>query len=89
MPAQPSLSIEGVVVSAAGAPVPGVTVMITTSDQPHPDIAAITDERGAFGFDGLAAGRYTFAAYRDGTEAGRAEVSIRRGDAGPVRIQID
>jgi len=89
MPAQPSMSVEGVVVSATGAPVPGVTVMITTSDQPHPDIAAVTDERGAFGFDGLAAGRYTFAAYRDGAEASRTEVSIRHGHAGSVRIEID
>lgn len=72
-------SIEGIVLDAEGSPLPDVPVMIQTSDQDHPDIAAVTDEQGRFRFDGLLPGRYTLAAYSSSGEAFSATTSTVAG----------
>jgi uncharacterized GH25 family protein len=89
VPAQAFGHIEGLVVDDAGQPAPEVTVMIKTSNQPHPDIAVVTDENGSFGFDGLVPGRYVVAAFRAGGQMAEAEVTVRPGQVNPMRIRID
>lgn len=72
-------SIKGRVVNRLGTPVPGVTVMITDSDQPHPDIAALTDASGAFRLNGLKPGTYTLGANGLGLNGGvRVRLSSTR-----------
>lgn len=40
----------------------GLAVAIVESDQPHPDLAAVTDENGEFVLGDLPPGRYVVAA---------------------------
>ncbi|MDI3292116.1 carboxypeptidase regulatory-like domain-containing protein [Polyangium sp. 15x6] len=71
-------SITGVVVDAAGAPVPfaGVSARfhrdIVRDDDLHPGASATTDERGAFTLEGLDPGTYELTA-REGARIARAE----------------
>ena len=64
--------ITGRVIDAAGAPIAGATVAVTSNAQPVSDIASLTDADGRFRRGGLAPGRYTL----DVRKAGRATRSI-------------
>lgn len=68
-------SIRGVVTDHQGRTIPDVTIIIRTSDRPHPDIAAVTDAEGCFTFPDLLPGSYVLAAF--GAEPSGAEVSVR------------
>lgn len=77
-------SIEGTVLDLDGQPLRDVPVMIQTSDQSHPDIAAVTDDRGNFRFDGLLPGEYTLAAYSPEGEARTTTTSTTAGRVSKV-----
>ncbi|AHJ97622.1 carboxypeptidase-like regulatory domain-containing protein [Hymenobacter swuensis] len=55
-------NITGIVRDTTDAPLEDVN-MIIVSGPPHPDIVAITDARGRFGFDNLRPGHYVLKAY--------------------------
>ncbi len=82
-------AIAGVFVDASGQPIADAAVMVETSDQPHPDIAALTNERGAFRLGGLRAGSYVVVAYGPSGAAARVRLQLTRGEAKSVRLQID
>lgn len=91
-------SIAGVVVDAAGAPVPFASVSarfrrdIVRDDDLHPGASATTDERGAFTLEGLDPGTYELTA-REGARIARAEgvaagaegVTLRLAATGRIR----
>ncbi|WP_170172749.1 carboxypeptidase-like regulatory domain-containing protein [Hymenobacter rigui] len=54
--------ITGIVRDTTNAPLEDVN-MIIVSGPPHPDIVAITDAEGRFGFDNLRPGKYVLKAY--------------------------
>lgn len=82
-------SIEGQVVDDTGRPLADVTVMIKTSDQPHPDIAAVTDDTGTFGLYNLPEGRYVLAAHGSSEHSTEAEVIVLPGRANRVQLVIN
>lgn len=63
------------------------TVMIVEGDTPHPDIASITDETGAFQLGGLAAGWYNLEA-RLGPFTGRRSVQLGAGESAWVEFEL-
>lgn len=63
-------TITGRVVNRLGTPVPGVTVSIAQSDQPHRDIAALTDADGTYRLNGLKPGTYRLQALGLGLSGG-------------------
>jgi protocatechuate 3,4-dioxygenase beta subunit len=78
-------TLEGTVSDEQGRPVAGAVVMFGAASPPHRDIAAVTDERGAFRFGGLAPGRYSVVARADGVGAGEEAVDV--GDT-PARVVV-
>lgn len=54
--------ITGIVRDTTNAPLEDVNMLIV-SGPPHPDIVAVTDTEGRFGFENLRPGRYVLKAY--------------------------
>jgi hypothetical protein len=80
-------SIAGRVLGPTGAPLPGVTVAIVASAQPHPDIAALTGADGSFRLGGLRPGEYRLEANANGAVKS-ATVTVVAGRSTPVVIRI-
>jgi hypothetical protein len=61
-------SIEGTVVDEQRRPLAEVIIGIksTTSSEPYPEVAPVTNAKGEFSFPDLAPGRYTLLAAREG-----------------------
>jgi len=83
MPSKPSL-ISGVVRDARGRPVPRARVYFTDGPAPLPEIAALTDESGAFTLTATAPGRYSIGFAVEGfspievkTTAGRNDLEVK------------
>jgi hypothetical protein len=81
-------SIAGRVVDAAGIPIPGVSVAISESTQPHNDLAALTNAEGRFRLGVLAPGSYTLAAHRAGHAVGGVRVVVTPGQQAEVEIRL-
>lgn len=86
MPSKPSL-IAGIVRNAKGRPVPQARVYFTGGPEPLPDIAALTNEAGAFTLSAPAPGEYSIGFAAEGfapTEmkavAGRSDLEIKLQD---------
>jgi hypothetical protein len=79
-------SIEGHVHDAAGNALPDVAVIIKTADQPHPDIAALTNTDGGFRLPDLLPGAYVLEAI--GAARRPITVSIRVAAGAPTRIGV-
>ncbi len=75
-------------VTAGGRAVSDAVVMIVEGHAPHPDIAALTDERGAFELSGLAPGWYNLEA-RMGTATARRAVELAPGERREVEFDLD
>ncbi|MFN8062124.1 MAG: carboxypeptidase-like regulatory domain-containing protein [Vicinamibacterales bacterium] len=76
----PTTSLRGTVTDASGAALPGVTVTVASSATSG--LATVTDARGDYRFDGLAAGTYTIRFELGGFETATVERAwLRAGDA--------
>lgn len=81
-------SIEGQVVNRQGQCVADATVMIQTGDQPHHDIALLSDQNGMFAFQDLLPGTYTLAAYGPNQNPGTVSATVTPGRVARVRIVL-
>ena len=84
--AQTTGTIEGTVVGANGAPLPGVSVSVTGSGVRQ---TVITGPDGAYEFTGLAAGDYLVTASFVGFAPAEYPVSLEAGAVETVRIVLD
>jgi hypothetical protein len=87
MPAQPTL-IAGVVRDSRGRPVAQARVYFTAGPGPIPDIAALTDDAGAFCLSVPQEGNYTLATSADGFCPSEVAVLARRGVKTTVEVTI-
>jgi|GEM_PF-270085 len=75
----------GLVVTDAGAPVPDATVRAMSASEMDGGRDARTDATGAFTFEGLAPGHYTFTAGKTGFAPGTLR-DVDIASSGPVRV---
>jgi len=68
--------ISGIVLDAAGGPVPGARVALEAGPVPLPDVALLTGDDGIFWLDVPQEGEYAVVAHGEGTSA-RAVVAVR------------
>lgn len=80
-------SIEGIVTDRSGLPIAGVMVAIVDGTSPYPDIAATTNEKGAFSFGPLKNGDYTVQAFREGLSR-QVKATVRNENA-KMTIQLE
>jgi len=78
--------ISGRVVDASGTPVSGATVVVSKSNEPVSDIAALTDAGGSFRRGGLAPGSYTLEVRKTGQPA--QEVPVEVADGQQVNLEV-
>lgn len=83
--------IEGVVRTARGAPVMDARIYLRRGPAPLPDIAALTDEQGAFAFAVPAAGKYTVACSVEGQATLEATVTVpkNKGRRAAVEFRLE
>jgi hypothetical protein len=81
-------AISGRVTDAGGAPVPGATVALTSSDVAVSDIAALTDSGGNFRRSGLAAGSYTLEVRKSGQPARSIPVAVAEGEQVHLDVRL-
>jgi protocatechuate 3,4-dioxygenase beta subunit len=81
-------SIAGRVVDAAGAPVPGASVVLTESPHPVSDIAPVTGADGRFHFKKLLPGTYKVAVHHAG-HTGGATATVKAGEQAEVEVHLD
>ena len=80
--------VTGVVTTESGMPVAEATIMASSAAQGSSGAMTKSDGNGAFKFEGLAPGRYTFRASRTGYSSGDVkDVDIE--SHGPIRIQLE
>jgi Ca-activated chloride channel family protein len=80
----PGPAIEGTIVDASGAPIPGVTVTLEQNNTPV--FIVVTDVAGKFRFDNPAAGAYTLTATLTGFKRLRQAVTV--GSSGVVTLSL-
>lgn len=72
--------IRGTVVDLTGAPVAWAAVWFAAGDHPTPDVAALTDDAGAFVLTAPAPGSYRIGCRADGYAPVEVEVDAGSGD---------
>jgi len=77
--------IKGTVKTTDDEPVPEASVMVASGPS-HPDVAALTDDGGAFELGGLQSGRYVIEVNAAGYSPARGRVRVR--DEGTTRVGI-
>lgn len=82
-------SIAGRVVDAAGLPVYGVAITISSSTHPTSDLATLTNADGRFRLSGLEPGSYGLSAHRRGQPVGGAQAEVQPGRQAEVEILLD
>jgi hypothetical protein len=87
-PQAPVYVISGVVRTARGRPVADARVYVKRSPVPLPDIAALTDEQGAFAFAVPAAGSYTLACSVEGQATREVTVSVPKDKGRRVAVEF-
>jgi hypothetical protein len=80
--------ISGVVRTARGQPVADARVYLTRSPTPLPDIAALTDEQGAFAFAVPAPGEYVVECAAEGQANVSATITVPSGKARRVTVEL-
>ncbi|WP_010149385.1 carboxypeptidase-like regulatory domain-containing protein [Serinicoccus profundi] len=75
--------ISGIVLDAAGGPVPGARVALEAGPVPLPDVALLTGDDGTFWLDVPQEGEYVVAAHGEGASA-RVVVAV----PGAARIEL-
>lgn len=81
-------TIAGRVVDAQGIPVRDAVVSIVLSPMGHADIAAITDQDGAFSLPAQDAGDYILEARPSGAPPHRAHVFVSEATAAEIEIRL-
>ncbi len=80
-------SIEGVVLNHHNQPIPDAVITIASGTGSAPDIAAVSNDEGAFSFYNVEAGRYRLKVV-NGQYIEYVEVTVDR-DTAFVKINID
>ena len=88
MPNAPGI-VAGVVTDQNGKPVPAARVSFAAGPVALPDIAALTDSRGAFTLSAPASGDYTIQCAADGYAPGSHRVVVRSGERVEVRCRLE
>jgi hypothetical protein len=78
--------ISGVVRSPDGKPVSNARVYFTAGPVALPEIAAVTDESGAFSLTAPAPGEYVVESNSDKFGSGSSKVKVKGGE--PVRLEL-
>jgi hypothetical protein len=79
-------SIQGRVLTPDARPVADASVLIAEGAGAFPDIAALTDDDGRFGFDDLPPGEYTILVNVEGHDPFTAEFTVQPGESEPQDI---
>ena len=87
MPPGPAL-VSGIVLDPVGNGVAGARVSFAAGPVPLPDIAALTDARGAFTLSAPVPGEYIVQCVADGYRPRSVRVSVRAGEHVDVRCQL-
>lgn len=82
-------AIAGVVTDAAGKALGWAAVLITGASPQHPDIAATTNGKGQYRFDGLTPGSYTVLVNVSGHARQEKQVSAQPGQLAQLDFQLD
>ena len=88
MPNAPGI-VAGVVTDRNGKPVPAARVSFAAGPVALPDVAALTDSRGAFTLSAPAPGNYTVHCVADGYEPRSHRVDVRSGERVEVHCRLD
>lgn len=80
--------ISGIVKDPGGKPVPQARVYFTDSPVPLPDIAALTDENGAFSLSVPSAGKYKIECVAEGFTPTASKVTVKSGKITKIQIQM-
>jgi Carboxypeptidase regulatory-like domain len=88
MPSAPGI-VAGVVSDAAGAAVSAARVSFVAGPGALPDIAALTDDQGAFTLSAPLPGDYTIQCVADGHPLTSIVVSVRSGERVLVRCRLE
>ncbi|GAA2587630.1 carboxypeptidase-like regulatory domain-containing protein [Actinomadura fulvescens] len=80
--------IKGVVRDRAGRPVPEARVFFTAGPGSFPDMAAVTDEHGAFILTAPSSGDYTVQSQTDDGRAAHATVNVHADDDAQVEMRL-
>ncbi len=88
MPNAPGI-VTGVVTDRDGNAVPAARVSFAAGPVALPDVAALTDSRGAFTLSAPAPGTYTVHCVADGFAAGSQQVAVRSGERVEVHCRLD
>lgn len=80
--------ISGVVRDRGGEPVPGARVYFKDGPVPLPDIAAMTDERGAFSLPAPAAGTYKIECSADRFDPRTVTVKVAAGKKVKLDVRL-
>jgi hypothetical protein len=81
--------VAGVVNDPSGRPVAGARVYFTSGPGGLPDIAGLTDARGAFTLTAPGAGNYELACAADGYATANVSVAVRTGQDARVTIALE
>ena len=88
MPNAPGI-VAGVVTDRDGKPVTAARVSFAAGPVALPDIAALTDSRGAFTLSAPAPGNYTVHFMADGYAPGSHQVAVRSGERVEVHCRLE
>jgi hypothetical protein len=88
MPPKPGI-IAGVVSDREGAAVPAARVSFVAGPTALPDIAALTDSRGAFTLSAPVPGDYTIQCVADGYAPKSMRVSVASGQRVDVHCRLE
>jgi hypothetical protein len=88
--AQEAGRIAGRVVDAAGGPVAGAQVVVSSALLPDGEAALTSDASGAFGLGGLEPGFYTVAVEADGFRRGEyRDLAVSAGTVATVEVALE
>jgi hypothetical protein len=81
--------VAGVVKDRAGKPVAGARVYFTSGPGSFPDIAGLTDQRGAFALAAPGAGNYQLECAAEGYATANVSVAVSSGQDARVTISLE
>ena len=82
------MEILGRVTDSAGEPVRDAVVMIVAATASHPDMAALTDDRGEYHLSGLAPGMYRVGVNAEGRAPASLEVHLNSEEGAQLDFRL-